>query len=265
MVDSDPTGLQGHECLVLDWEDIRFEKIAEAAPREAPIYAMREVMVEENGDLLVNEKITLRGRAAENMRSWLSGLTPKERVDVMQNWMNHNKLALQITELDFEHIDEFEGPVVMDVSVEFEGEAFFPDQTNHIRLPVVTETLFVGVPQVQNRVYPYRRSLPSIVTIDTELKVPDRWMARVLQEDHAVEGAADYDIGMSIDWTDGETSFTGTTLIAVGNPVVGGGSEFEAYKDQLKQVLRSVGPRISLIPNAQSRSADSNVPAASAF
>ncbi|MGB0371114.1 MAG: DUF3857 domain-containing protein [Opitutales bacterium] len=243
---TDPTHLQNVEAFVLDWDNPRFEKINHSKPTETPIYSEREVVLETDGAINVTESITMRGRAAENFKRWLSTMTPTERRDAIQRWMNHNKLTLQVDSISTENVESLYTPLFLEITASTSTDSLQPNSSNSLDLPIISEALFVSVPQTTDREFDYQRTTACRITVDTTLKLPSGWSAQPVTTADTPE-AQTFGIDISVDWDQAGSEFSGTSVINVEKPVIPA-DQFETYKKYLNNRLGDLGPRIHIIP-----------------
>ncbi|MEM9025737.1 MAG: DUF3857 domain-containing protein, partial [Verrucomicrobiota bacterium] len=244
---TDPTNLQNIEALVLDWDNPRFEVIEESTVEETPVHAVREIALESNGDINLTESITMRGRIGENMKRWLSIMTPTERRDAIQRWMNFNKLTLQVDSVALQNEDELYEPLKIEITANTRSDELQANLANVLKIPIISETLFIGVPQTQDRIFDYQRVSSCHITVDTKLSTPPGWIAKIATKNYS-DYSRKFGISYSANWNLSGTELIGTNLIRVEKPIIPAG-EFETYKSHLSESLNQLGPKIDIIPN----------------
>lgn len=158
-----PFGLGGARALVLDPEG---PKLIETSPySESRLRLRRRIQLDQH-DLVVEERLELRGYYAGWLRGSLRGVAPEEARRVVEELLNDP--SLQIEALELEHVEAIAEPLGVDLRYRVRDAVHEIDGVRVGTLPAAFERSYL-VPRDETRQGPFEYDYPLALEGEVEL------------------------------------------------------------------------------------------------
>jgi hypothetical protein len=181
----EPAWLGGQEALVLRPGAPQFVTIVASAP-ELEVEVEREVRVEGEHGLTVDEKVLARGRTAWMLREMFSSVEARRRGERLQSWLGGTETRV----IELEELGDPEKPLALKVRYRLEGQLHLAGNQLVAKLPSRWERSRLAVQAVEPRSNPFLLRWPATVKSETRFHVPKGFLAVALTPSASQSDAA---------------------------------------------------------------------------
>jgi len=196
--DGPPLGLAERHCLVLDPDGPRLVKTGPNPPGSASWKIHREVEVDADGAMTLEERLEVRGIGASWVRGWLAPKSEREREIAVQQFLDDDA-RIHVESLELENLENPRQPLKMKIGYGVDAPVP-PPESGRLRLdlPIQWEGHYLDVPYYRERAAPVRVTVPMRFEGSLRLRLPEgyrlsaatKMLAREVEDDFGRFGLA---------------------------------------------------------------------------
>ena len=169
-----PPGLADKQLLILDHEKSWFIKTEPGSVTDSVIDSISDLSISPEGNLQINQTLTMTGWHAISMRSYLKPDTPDDRLRNIESLLQPYG-SPRLHQFEASGIDSPAEPLVLTLNYQIDGVFDTVDNKLIGRLPAMWERYYIEPPAMASRATPFELARPLQMNCKTRIKLPDGW------------------------------------------------------------------------------------------
>ncbi len=243
MVGTIPPGLANMWIFVLDPDNPRLIKTDETKPADNHIQSDSVLQVTADGDVHIQQTLTMRGWKAGYMRQYFEPDRPEERLRYLQSLLQ-SYAPLRLTSLDIEHLHEADNPLI--VKMNYQIDRMFDLVDGHLigRLPALWERYYFEPVAMATRTTPF--TFEEGLTMESRISItpPDGWRFEAARPEQSQDSP--YFTHRFTEKTEQHRLLIDTKVSNI--PGIHPPQDYEGYASSAAQMLRDIRGPIRIYP-----------------